>query len=114
MNQSASWKALLTLCKVEQFALDKKTACDLQTLVARGEALREGVFRTGGVTIAGSSIKLPAAEKLDEIFEQLQKAQNCLQNPIEQGIATFLSFAKNQFFWDGNKYFTRTLSKWTL
>lgn len=109
LNQSASWKRLLQDCKTDSFSLDKKIACELQSLVARGEALQEGIFRTGGVTIAGSSLKLPAAEKLDEIFEQLQQAQACLHKPIERGIATFLSFAKNQFFWDGNKRTGRLL-----
>lgn len=35
--------------------------------------------------------------------EKLLEAQSFIENSIERGIATFLSCAKNQFFWEGNK-----------
>lgn len=109
INQAASLKKLAMLCKSHEFQVNKKIACELQALVAKGEALQEGYFRNGAVSIAGTSMQLPTAEKLEMIFQQLIEAQQLLENPIERGIATFLSCAKNQFFWDGNKRTGRLL-----
>ncbi|MFZ4115854.1 MAG: Fic family protein [Chthoniobacterales bacterium] len=109
LNQAASLKKLAFLCKSGSFSVTENVACDFNALVAKGESLQEGVFRTGPVSIAGSSITPPAAEQLHIIFRQLLEAHAILQNPIERGIATFLSCAKNQFFWDGNKRTGRLL-----
>lgn len=109
LNQAASLKKLAALCKSRNFILNYKTACELNALAAKGEALQEGVFRAGPVSIAGTNMKPPQAENLQAIFENLLAAQVLMENPIEQGIATFLSCAKNQFFWDGNKRTGRLL-----
>jgi Fic family protein len=100
---------LSALCKSEEFEVSQKIACELNALVAKGEALHEGIFRTGSVSIAGTKMKPPKAEELSSIFENLLEAQFLIENPIERGIATFLSCAKNQFFWDGNKRTGRLL-----
>ncbi|MCX6958398.1 MAG: Fic family protein [Verrucomicrobiae bacterium] len=109
LNQAASFKKLMTLCKSGNFEMIKKVACELNALAAKGESLQEGIFRNGNVGIAGTQYQPPAADQLDAIFQELCKAQDLLNNSMERGIATFLSCAKNQFFWDGNKRTGRLL-----
>lgn len=109
LNQAASFKKLITLCKSGNFSVTQEIACELHALAAKGEALQEGVFRNGSASIAGTESKPPSYENLPSLFQQLLVAQQLLQTPIECGITTFLSFAKNQFFWDGNKRTGRLL-----
>lgn len=109
LNQEAAFKKLISLCKSGAFQVTKQIACELNALIAKGEALQEGIFRTGPVSIAGIKKNPPAPEQLTFVFQQLLETQSILSNPLERAIATFLSCAKNHFFWDGNKRTGRLL-----
>ena len=109
LNQAASWKALLARVEDGSFALDKAAFCALHGLVAREEALEWGAFRTGGVTIAGTSYEPPCWERLDAIFEAGRAALSAISPLHERAIATFLFGALHQFFYDGNKRTARLM-----
>ena len=68
LNQAASLKKLIALCKSGEFEVSQKIACELNALVAKGESLQEGMFRTGPVSIAGTMMKPPETEQLTVIF----------------------------------------------
>ncbi len=106
-NQIKSWELLFNLLTSENFKVDKKTVCQLHSIVAKDEALTHGVFRNSNVFIAGTDYLPPAANKLDKIWVN---SMTCLprkpkkNNAIYQyAITTFLQMARNQFFFDGNK-----------
>lgn len=93
----------------ENFEPSAQTAKRLQALAAKGEALEEGVFRSGPVGIAGTQYRPPEAGKLSEIYEQTLQLLKGIEHPLEQGIVMFLTVARAQFFWDGNKRTGRLL-----
>ena len=68
LNQAASWERLLRLVSEGRFKPDRETACGLQGIVARGEALEWGRFRTGAVSIAGTEFEPPPAHELASAF----------------------------------------------
>ncbi len=109
LNQAASWKALLAQVEGGAFALGKANFCTLHGLVAREEALEWGAFRTGDVTIAGTSYRPPPWQELDAIFARGLGALRALPSVHERAIATFLFGALHQFFYDGNKRTARLL-----
>ena len=109
LNQAASWKALLAQAEAGTFALDKANWCALHHLVAREEALAWGAFRTGAVTIAGTSHEPPSWEDLDAIFEAGRTVLLAIPSLHERAIATFLFGALHQLFYDGNKRTARLM-----
>lgn len=109
LNQAVSWKALLAQVEDGTFTLDKAIFCALHGLVAREEALAWGAFRTGDVTIAGTSYQPPDWRRLDAIFERGRAALLAIPSLHERAIATFLFGAQHQFFYDGNKRTARLL-----
>lgn len=102
-QQKLGWEALIDLVKTDSFSLTKKTACSIQKVLGKGEALEPGQFRSGQVGIAGTEYKPPQASELDEIFEQVIQKILELKDVREQAYRLHLDFARNQFFWDGNK-----------
>ena len=109
LNQAASWKELLARAQQRRFELNRKTFCDLHALVAREEAVRWGVFRTGSVTIAGTDYRPPQWESLQAILEQGLETLHKIDSLHERAIAMFLFGALNQFFYDGNKRTSRLM-----
>lgn len=121
LNLAESSKNLLALVKAGAFELNKETFCDLQSIVARGEALECGHFRGEGQTTNGvltvaigeygtytALPTLPDAPELNRVFEQgVATLKNDVPAPFEQGTAFFLFGALQQFFFDGNKRTSR-------
>lgn len=112
LNTKAAFDLLFQLAP--DFEPTKATACALQALAAKGEALEEGVFRTGAVGIAGTDYRPPPAERLDELYAETIRGAKALMHPVERGIALFLAVARHQFFWDGNKRTGRLLMNGAL
>jgi len=108
LNQKASLQLLFDLVESNSFAVDKSIGLQLQSLAAKGEALEEGVFRTGKVGIKGTAYQ-PPTQGLERTFDAMVEAHVRIENPIEKGIVTFLCVARNQMFWDGNKRTGRLL-----
>lgn len=112
LNQALSY--LIGLVKREKFRIDEKTACAIQGIVARNEALTWGVFRDGKVNIGGTDYEPPNAQYLPEIFDAGQKILNAEPDPIMRAFLVFLWGSLNQFFFDGNKRTSRFLANGTL
>lgn len=102
-QQKLGWETLIDLVRTDAFSLTKETACSIQEVLAKGEALEPGRFRSGQVGIAGAEYKPPRADELNKIFEQVIQEILELEDVREQGYRLHLDFARNQFFWDGNK-----------
>ncbi|MEL6723305.1 MAG: Fic family protein [Pseudomonadota bacterium] len=102
-NQSASWKMLLDLVRNQRFHLNKATACHLNGIVARNEALEWGCFRDRPVSIAGTEWIPPDAATLNDHFEQLLQTLHAISDPYIRAMTLFLDMSRNQYFFDGNK-----------
>lgn len=113
LAQAHKW--LFDTVEAGAFALDKATACALNALVAKGEALEEGVFRTGQVRIAGTRTWTPPdAADLDGLWGTTAAAWAAQADPYRKATAVFLDVARTQFFWDGNKRTGRLLMNGVL
>lgn len=81
--------------------LDVNFLCRLNGEIARDEALKWGVLRTGKVFISGTDYVPPvpdeavASDQLDNLLS--------IENPTERAIEVMLWGMKSQLFWDGNK-----------
>ena len=109
LNLNESLTYLIGRVRTSAFTLDAATACTIQGLVARNEALTWGTFRDGKVTIAGTEYEPPAAEQLPALFEAGRLA--LLQEPdtVLRAFLVFLWGSLSQFFYDGNKRTSRLL-----
>ena len=114
LNQASSWKRLLDMVSEDRFKLDAKTACELQGLVARNEALERGSFRTGDVSISRTDYKPPFAPDLPVLFDAGTITLSQIPCPFTRAMATYLMVARQQFFWDGNKRTGRLLMNGAL
>lgn len=102
-QQILGWEKLIELVKTDTFAITKDVACSIQEVIAKDEALEVGQFRSGQVSIAGTEYMPPKADELDEIFEVTIKKILEISDLREQAYRLHLDFARNQFFYDGNK-----------
>ncbi len=102
-QQILAWQTLIDLVATNSFRLTKETACSLQKIVAKNEALEVGQFRSGQVSIAGATFKPPKATELDALFERIIKEIFKLEDICLQAYRLHLDFARSQFFYDGNK-----------
>ena len=109
LNQAESWKALIRLVERGEFREDKATVLALHRLVAEEEALEWGAFRTGAVSIAGTTHQPPASTELERLFADGLDYLIQMRDPLLRGIHFFLFGALNQFFWDGNKRTSRLM-----
>jgi Fic family protein len=114
LNLNRAFTYLMDRVKHDTFTLDEKTACEIQGLVAREEALTWGVFRDGQVSIGGTSYRPPKAEILSNLFAQGKDALDQIQKPILKAFLTFLWGSLTQFFYDGNKRTSRFLANGVL
>ncbi|MCP4492576.1 MAG: cell filamentation protein Fic [Gammaproteobacteria bacterium] len=97
----AGWKKIIDDVEAGRFELTKAYAVRINEIVAKGEALEVGGFRTGGVSIAGTEYTPPKWESLDERFNKAVKIDTD-QLPVS-AYRFFLEAARSQYFWDGNK-----------
>lgn len=102
-QQILGWETIIELVKHDSFSVTKETACLIQKVIAKDEALEVGQFRSGQVSIAGTEYKPPKADELDELFERVIKEILELGDICQQAYRLHLDFARSQFFYDGNK-----------
>ena len=114
LNQAASWKELLVRVGTGKFRFDRATFCDFHDLVAREEAVEWGAFRTGSVTIAGTSYEPPPWKSLPTIFDKGLQTLRDVRDVHERAVAMFLFGALQQFFYDGNKRTSRLMMNGAL
>lgn len=107
LNQSLSY--VLQKVKSNDFEINQKTACAIQGIVARNEALMWGDFRDQKVFISGTDYEPPAAKDLPVIFEKGRAYLLNEPDPILRAFLVFLWGSINQFFYDGNKRTSRLL-----
>ncbi len=103
LNQARAWNRLVDLVEAGRFAPGADVACELQALVAEGEALECGRFRTGRVGIGGTDYEPPAHETLPDLFRAAAEDIGRIDCPATRSMCWFLAMARAQFFWDGNK-----------
>jgi hypothetical protein len=128
LNLAESAKRLVSMVSQSQFALNKATFCELQSLVARNEALEWGHFRGEGSEIAytpdvalgerGRFTPLPTvpgAITLNEVFSNgVRSLEREVPNPFERAMAFYSFGALQQFFFDGNKRTSRFMMNGVL
>jgi Fic family protein len=114
LNLNRALSHVLDLVKAQQFKLDAVTACAIQGVVAREEALTWGQFRDGRVGIEGTDYQPPAAADLPRVFETGAHALLQTNDPVLRAMLTFLWGSLNQFFYDGNKRTSRFMANGTL
>ncbi len=102
-QQGLGWERLIELVRTDAFVLDKDTACLLQAVIAKEDAVEQGMFRTMQVGIAGTEHRPPAATELDQVFADMVREITALEDVREQAYRLHLDMARNQFFSDGNK-----------
>ncbi len=111
LNIKESWLLLLQRISQGTFRVDKAMFHEIHGRIAREEALEWGKFRTGSVSIAGTSTYAsPAWQDLELIFERELPQIMIGENPIEQAVRLFLWAALNLFYWDGNKRTARLMA----
>ncbi|OQY12273.1 MAG: cell filamentation protein Fic [Desulfobacteraceae bacterium 4572_19] len=103
LNQADTWRTLFDLIEKNQFKITIEQVCALHLIAAKNEALEWGKFRTGGVTIAGTSYMPPHAVLLPEFFEKMVIKACQIPDIYDRAIYFFLTMARKQFFYDVNK-----------
>jgi len=102
------------MVKTGDFTLASSTACEIQSIVARGEALSLGRFRDGMVYINGTDYTPPPAQVLDIHWTNGMKEILHIVSPILRAMACFLWMSREQFFYDGNKRTARLIANGIL
>lgn len=103
INQTKAWRYLFGLIEQQLFRVSMETACALHAIAGKDEALDWGKFRSGGVTIAGTSWLPPPADSLPAIFNRMIISLDEFQDIYDRAIFLFLTMARTQFFYDVNK-----------
>ena len=103
LNQAKAWHTLFDLVKNNKFSLSKSIACEIHNIAANEESLKWGIFREGGITIAGTDYSPPDAKTLDAKWDEMCKQANVIDDLYDRAIFVFLQMARNQFFYDVNK-----------
>lgn len=103
LNQGNAWRALFDWIEKDQFEITVQKVCDLHLIAGREEALARGRFRSGGVTIAGTTYMPPSANLLPYLFNKMVEDASRMPDIYDQAIHLFLTMAGCQFFYDVNK-----------
>jgi Fic family protein len=103
INQAKAWRYLFGLIEQQLFRVSMETACALHAIAGKDEALDWGNFRSGGVTIAGTSWLPPPADSLPALFNRMIISLDEFQDIYDRAIFLFLTMARTQFFYDVNK-----------
>jgi Fic family protein len=103
INQTKAWKYLFGLIEQQLFRVSMETACALHAIAGKDEVLDWGKFRSGGVTIAGTSWLPPPADSLPTLFNRMILSLDEFQDIYDRAIFLFLTMARTQFFYDVNK-----------
>ncbi len=105
-QQQLAWQKLIDMVEQKQFQLSVDTACELEYIVAKDEALEPGVIRNGAVSVTSGDFTYhpPDFPELPVLLKQcLDNAGRKTISPCKRGYKLALDFAWNQFYWDGNK-----------
>jgi Fic family protein len=97
LNLNRALSHVIRLVKEGAFQIDAPTACGIQGIVAREEALTWGVL-----------------SDLAAVFARGAETLHNVQDPILRAMLVFLWGSLNQFFYDGNKRTSRFLANGTL
>lgn len=103
LNQAAAWKVVFELVSKDAFNLSKETACLIHREAAKEDALPWGQFRTGAVTIAGTTYTPPSPKLLDALWLKMLEKSPTIADIYNRAIFIFLEMSRNQFFFDVNK-----------
>lgn len=104
LNQRDSCLRLVELLAAEQFQSGNMSQwIELNSIVAKDEALKVGCFRDDMVRINGTDYLPPEHEDLPNVFEKGTEVIENIGNPVERAYAYSAWAAYNQFFFDGNK-----------
>jgi len=103
LNQADTWRTLFDRIGRNQFEVTIGNVCALHSIAAKNEALDYGMFRSGGVTIAGTDYIPPQADALPALFEKMVLDANKISDIYDRAIHFFLTMARCQFFYDVNK-----------
>jgi hypothetical protein len=71
LNQADAWKFLFGAIERKEFSLTTEFVCRLYGIAGREEALVSGQFRSGQVTISGTSYMPPKAADLPKRLSEL-------------------------------------------
>lgn len=122
LNQISAWRSLLERVYDGKFSFSEGFVCELHGILAWKEALTWGVFRNGGVIIAGTDYLPPSMDKLPVYWRRLaEKHQSVLhqsktdiEKTYRHAISIFLQMARIQFFHDANKRLGRLMMNGVL
>ncbi|MFZ1987402.1 MAG: Fic family protein [Desulfatitalea sp.] len=103
LNQADTWRTLFGQTERNQFEVTIENVCALHSIAAKNEALNFGMFRSGGVTIAGTDYTPPQADSLPALFEKMVNDASEIPDIYDRAIHFFLTMARCQFFYDVNK-----------
>ncbi|MBU1194334.1 MAG: Fic family protein [Proteobacteria bacterium] len=103
LNQAQAWRTLFSHIEKNMFEITAESACSLHAIAARDEALEWGQFRSGSVTIAGTTYMPPGADQLSKLFDAMIEQASDFSDIYDQAIHFFLTMARVQFFYDVNK-----------
>ncbi len=114
LNLNHALSHVMGLVKGNRFKIDAITACAIQGIVAKDEALKWGCFRDATVFIGGTTYTPPPAAELPAIFERGEHYLNKVNDSVLRAFLVFLWGSLQQFFYDGNKRTSRFLAIGTL
>lgn len=106
LNMRDAWKYLMGSIN-ERVSLEYM--CKLNEYIARNEALEWGKLRTGTVGISGTDYAPPIPQQ-EQVQAELDQILNAEATATEKALNAFVWGARGQFFWDGNKRTSLTLT----
>ncbi|MEA2061931.1 MAG: Fic family protein [Thermodesulfobacteriota bacterium] len=98
-----AWDYLIELIEKDQFQCDKRTAMDLNQIVAKADYHDLGCFRNRNVGITGTEYIPPDPLTIREIWDEIEHFVENEQDKKYAAFNVFLEIARNQVFNDGNK-----------
>lgn len=106
LNMRNAWRFLLS--SIDE-PVNVEYMCKLNEFIARNEALKWGVLRSGSVGISGCDY-VPPIPEYETVKRELEAILS--QDKTATGIAldVFAWGARGQFFWDGNKRTSLTMA----
>lgn len=106
LNMRDAWRYLLS--SIDE-PVNVEYMCKLNEYIARNEALKWGVLRSGSVGISGCDY-VPPIPEYETVKRELEVILS--QDKTATGIAldVFAWGARGQFFWDGNKRTSLTMA----
>lgn len=106
LNMRDAWRYLLS--SIDE-PVNVEYMCRLNEFIARNEALKWGVLRSGSVGISGCDY-VPPIPEYETVKRELEVILS--QDKTATGIAldVFAWGARGQFFWDGNKRTSLTMA----